>query len=415
MLLKYMTLFRDISFLLTLSAAARKGGRKVIEADLGLEKNQSLIEEKGRIVWIGPTSKIPKKLKVKKEISLKNKTVLPAFVECHTHTVFAGSRSHEFELRQQGLSYQEIAERGGGIISTVGATRKSKSSELLELAIKRAENFMAQGVTTLESKSGYGLDWPTEKKILEVSKRLVKETGLRVVPTYLGPHAIPKGQTPESYLESCIEDLKNLEKTGLACRGDIFIEKGYFSIEQGRKYAKALKKLNMDVVIHADQITRTGAAQLAVEVGARSADHLIQINDDDVKSLAQSEVACVLLPAADLYLKMSYPPARKLIEAGAKVALATDYNPGSSPTQDLALVGLLARLEMKMSLPEVISAYTVGAAEALGLSADLGSLDVGKFADFVILERDWTDLFYSAGDMGVTESYSQGRRLFKKS
>lgn len=407
-------LFKDIGHLLTLSPAAKKEGRKIQEADLGLTKRAAILVNNGNIVWVGAEKDLPKGLgkEVAREVSLGGATVLPAFVECHTHLVFAGSRSNEFEMRVRGASYQEIAEKGGGIKATVEPTRKASVASLAETAQARANQFVVQGVTTIECKSGYGLTLKDEMKILEAAGQI---KGARIVRTYLGPHAIPAGRSAEDYMKEIItRHLPELKKRGLACRVDIFVEKGYFEEAIARKYLDTAKSLGFDLAVHADQLTRAGGAKLAIEFGARSAEHLIQINDADVRALAKSQVTSVLLPAADLYLKCDYPPARSLIDSGARVALATDFNPGTSPTQSLSLVGVLARLEMKMSLAEVLAAYTVGAAHALGLQDSLGSLQEKKRADFAAFDADWTELFYSVGPMRTKSVWREGKPLWNE-
>ena len=376
-----MQIFRNIGELYTLQGAAAKGARSTQEGDLSLIKKAAVVENKGRIEWVGPVAKLPRALaKIKiRERDLDDATVLPALTECHTHLVFAGSRAGEFEMRNQGVSYLEIGARGGGILSTLTATRKAAPSELSQLAQKRVDRFVEQGVTSVEVKSGYGLNWPHEKKLLQVARKL---SGARIVPTFLGAHAIPKdAASTDAYLEELLtQQLPALKKSGLAKRVDIFTEKGYFSLEQTKKYLSRARELGFDFMIHADQITRTGSGLLAAEMGALSADHLLNISASDVKQLGRSQVTCVLLPNADLYMNSPYPPARALIENGARVALATDFNPGSAPSQELSLVGVLARAQMKMSLAEVIVAYTLGGAYALALENQVGSIEPGKTA-----------------------------------
>ncbi|HEX4924522.1 MAG TPA: imidazolonepropionase [Bdellovibrionales bacterium] len=403
--------FKDIDELLTLEGAAKKGGRRVTEDDLGLVRRGALVVSGKRIAWAGSMSDLPRAYRRAPQVSLKGKSVVPAFLECHTHLVFAGNRADEFEKRNQGMSYQEIAQQGGGILSTMRATREASVAELAKLGQKRAELFVRQGVTTIEAKSGYGLNTESELKILAANQKI---KGARIVSTYLGPHAVPSEfKSPDEYVRNIIaEALPALKKKKLAGRCDIFVEKGFFLDEAARAYLRAAKDVGFDVVVHADQLSLSGGARMAIEFGARSADHLLQIEKPEVEALAKSDVTCVLLPASDLYLKTKYPPARALIDAGARVALATDYNPGSSPTQDLALVGLLARLEMKMTLPEVIGAYTVGAAHALGLEKQLGSLQKGRLADFVVLDGGWRDLFYQIGHMPVAQVWREGKRAF---
>ncbi len=402
-------LLRNISELITMAPAFAKQGRRIQESDLGLLKNQSLLIQNGMISWIGSSKKVPKEFSKKKikEINMKGKTVLPGFVECHTHTVFAGSRAHEFELRNQGTSYQEIAARGGGILYTMKQTRHATSSQLKKSTQEKVNHFVKQGVTTLEIKSGYALNAKDEIKMLQVANSL---SGVRVVPTFLGAHDLPpEFKNHSEYLNFLLKEvLPVVKKKKLSKRVDIFIEKGFFENKVGHEYLQAAQAMGFDVLVHADQLSLSGGSEVAVKLKALSADHLLQITQPEIKKIAQSEVTCVLLPAADLYMKKNYPPARELISAGARVALATDFNPGSSPTQDLALVGLLARLEMKMTLPEVIAAYTVGASYALGLQNRVGSLELGKSADLVSTSKSWTDLFYSVGDNSIETTMLAG-------
>lgn len=405
-----MEAFTDIDELLTLQGAEEKFARRVLDSDLGIIKKAAIVIDKGVIKWIGSTNKIPRVFKKLKRQSLKGMTVLPAFVEPHTHLVFAGDRKNEFEMRVRGMSYQQIAERGGGIRSTVQATRRASDKLLLNLAQERVDNFVRQGVTTIESKSGYGLDLKSEIKILSVSKKL---KNARIVTTYLGPHAVPvEHKNSSEYMDEVIhKHLPQVAKLKLASRGDIFVEKGYFSIADAESFIRAIKNLGWDLAIHADQLSDAGAVELGVRVGARSVDHVLQTRDEDLKSLASSETTAVLLPAADLYLNTSYPQARKILDGGGRVALSTDFNPGSSPTQDISLVGVLARLEMKMTLPEVIVAYTLGGAYALGLQDRIGSLSVGKSADFIAIGSSYRDLFYQTGLNSIRHVWRDGKKL----
>jgi imidazolonepropionase len=262
----------------------------------------------------------------------------------------------------------------------------------------------------LEIKSGYGLSFDAEIKMLKAASGML---GPQIVSTYLGPHAVPvEHKNSKGYLDEILDEhLPKLKKSKLTCRLDMFVEAGYFDMEDAEKYVMKAKELGFELTFHADQITRTGASEFGARIGARSVDHVIQINDSDVQILAESETTAVLLPIADMYLKCNYPPARKLIDAGARVAIATDFNPGTSPSQDLSLVGLLSRLEMKMTLPEVLAAYTLGSSYALGLQDHCGSLEIGKRADFVSLGGSWRDLFYQIGHHPVDKVWVGGKNL----
>jgi imidazolonepropionase len=407
-------LLKNISTLLTLELAAQKEGRRITEADLGIQQKQSILIEKDQIAWVGAARQLPKEFarkKALKEIDMKGMTVLPGWVECHSHLIFSGERSAEFELRNQGVSYQEIAARGGGILSTMRNTRQSTLKDLVTQGQKRVETFVSQGVTTLEIKSGYALNLKDELKTLRAIQQL---QGVRTVPTFLGAHALPpEFSTYENYLEFLADKvLPEVKKKKLAQRVDIFIEKGFFPAAASEKYLRRAQDMGFEVLIHADQLSLSGGSELAVKLGALSGDHLLQITDREISALAESEVTCVMLPTADLYTKTKYPPAKQLIEAGARVALATDFNPGTSPTQDLTLVGLLARLEMKMTLPQVIAAYTVGAAHALNLQSQIGSIESGKSADLFCVDQDWQSLFYSVGEQNKKIVFSRGKKVF---
>lgn len=409
-------LLKNISTLLTLQQAAAKEGRRICEEDLSLLSKAAIYIERDRIAWLGAHSKIPKefaKKKSLKEFDLRGMTVLPGLVECHTHLIFAGDRAAEFEKRNQGASYQEIAASGGGILSTMRKTRGAPLAQLVKVGQQRADRFIAQGVTTLELKSGYALNLKDEIKMLQAAQKI---TGVRTISTFLGAHALPpEFGSYEEYLHFLAEKvLPVVRKKKLARRVDVFIEKGFFPVPESEAYLRRAQELGFEVVIHADQMSLSGGSEVAVRLGALSGDHLLQVGASQIEKLAKSEVTCVLLPAADLYTKMKYPPARALIDAGARVALATDFNPGTSPTQDVNLVGLLARLEMKMTLPEVIAAYTVGAAHALNLHQEVGSVAVGKSADLLCTEQDWQTLFYSVGGASSKLVFSAGKLVFRQ-
>lgn len=405
-----MILVRDISQLVSMQPASEKRGRHCTESDLGLAFKQAMVIEKGKIAWIGPQAKLPKK-KYKKEISMKGRTVLPAFVECHTHSIFAGDRAHEFELRNQGVSYVEISKQGGGILNTVRQTRKASPRDLQKKAQQAVDLFVSQGVGTLEIKSGYALNEKDELKMLKTAAAL---KGPEIVTTFLGAHSLPpEFGSHKDYLQFLTEKMLPLvRQKKLSKRVDIYIEKGFFESDISEKFLSTAQVLGFDVLIHADQLTLSGGSKLALKLGAISADHVIHLDDSLIAAFGKSNTTAVLLPAADLYMKCAYPQARALIDAGTCVALATDYNPGTSPTQDLALVGLLARLEMRMSLPEVFCAYTLGAATALGLQDRKGALCVGMDADFASTEFDWDQFFYSPGKPMIQEVYRSGSKIY---
>lgn len=391
---------------------------QLVNADFNnSEAKMAMVIENGIIVWIGKKSKVSKKEKFKTELDLKNTKIFPSFIECHTHAVFAGSRADEFELRNNGVSYLEIAQRGGGILSTMNKTRKASVADLLLKSKKFIDNYLVQGVSTVEVKSGYALDLKNEIKSLEVANQLAglygKGKAPRIVPTFLGAHAKPpEFESYSEYLNFLVEKvLPVIKRKKLSRRVDIFYRKNFFEAKESRQYLEKAKSMGFNLVVHANQLTLSGGAELALYLQAQSADHVIHLDEDTIRQFARSSTVAVLLPAADLYMKCPYPPARKLIDAGATVALATDFNPGSCPTQDLSLVGLLARLEMKMTLPEVFKAYTIGAAKALGLEREEGTLEIGKRANFISTYADITDFFYSVGAMPEHQLFIGGNKV----
>lgn len=403
--------FEDIGELLTLKAASEKQGRRVTEGDLSIIPDAAMVCVDGKINWVGLKSQLPDTAKAATRVSLQGQTVLPAFTECHTHSIFAGSRAEEFEWRQAGQTYQEISAKGGGILSTVKETRKASAEQLLNLAQDRADRFLEQGVTALEIKSGYALDFEGEIKCLGVARRI---HGPKIVTTYLGAHSrSPDHADLKSYMKQMVElVLPRVARDQLADRVDIYIEKGFYDHELAKQYLDKVRELKLPITAHVEQLSNFGGTDLVLKYDPQSVDHLIFIEPATIASLAKSQTVAVLLPAADFYLKMKYPPARQLIDAGAVVALSTDFNPGTSPTQDLSLVGVLARIEMKMTLPEVIAAFTIGSASALGLSRERGALIPGKVCDFSVLRGSWRELFYSVGHHPIARVYREGKILY---
>lgn len=415
-----MRLFHRIENLISLKGAAVKKGRGITADDLSIVKDAIVIENKGRIEWVGSKSDfkaVQKKYAKAKKISLNAKTVMPTFLECHTHSLFAGDRTNEFEMRNQGRTYQEITAAGGGIASTVKATRAMPEKELLKLTRSRLQEFLAQGVSSVEIKSGYGLNEKEEIRLLEIIAKLKTfKRGFEVVATYLGPHSkSPDHNDLDSYFKEILDStLSKVAKKKLAERVDIFVENGFFTKAQSEQFLKRSVELGFAITAHAEQLSRTGAAASYAAQNAVSVDHLVHLNDADIVALAQSQTTCVLLPASDFYLKIDYPPARKLIENGACVSLSTDFNPGTSPTTDLSFVGVLARLHMKMSLPEVIAAWTIGAAYALNRQDGSGSLEVGKKCDFIVSDDEYAQFFYRVGYHPVRQVYLAGDLAFQR-
>jgi imidazolonepropionase len=346
-----------------------------------------------------------------------NRVVLPGFVDAHTHPVFAGNRADEFELRAAGATYQEIAAAGGGIKSTVRRTRAATVDELVEAGKRYAQWFLRTGTTTVEAKSGYGLTLEDEIKLLRAIRRLNEESPLNYVPTFLGAHVVPDEFTGRGsdYVDLITtEMLPRVANEKLAEYCDVFCEKGAFSVEESRRILMAAKSLGFGLRIHAEQLSSGGGAALAAELGAATADHLEHADLSQISILRSAGVQPVLLPASVLMLgSQRYPNARAMIEAGLAVVIATDFNPGSSPVPSMSLVLTLASTLMKMSPAEAMTAATINAAYSLGRGHEIGSLEPGKRADFVIHDcNDYRELAYFAGLEHPFEVYINGRRCW---
>jgi imidazolonepropionase len=345
--------------------------------------------------------------------------VMPGFVDAHTHPVFAGTRAGEFEERAAGVSYREIAARGGGIQSTVQATRAATLAELVATGKRYAAWFLRGGTTTVEAKSGYGLAVEDELKILRAIKQLGNETLLRYVPTFLGAHEIPAEYRArrDQYVELVINEMiPRVAAEKLAEYCDVFCEDNVFSHDEAWKILSAARCHGLGLRIHADQLSLSGGARLAAELGTTTADHLEHTDAAGIAALKAAGVQPVLLPASVYALGSSrYPAAREMIEAGLAVVLATDFNPGSSPTTSMPLVLSLASTQMKMTPAESITAATINAAYSLGRGEQLGSLEAGKFADFVIHDcRDYRELAYFFGIEHAQVVYARGRLAFAR-
>jgi len=385
--------------------------------ELGILENGGLFAEDGRIVCVGPTREIESLVRPDTHtIDASNCVVLPGFVDAHTHLVFGGNRVEEYEQRASGKSYEEIAASGGGIRRTVGLTRGASEEELLAQAKKHAGWFLAGGTTTVEAKSGYGLSLEDELKILRVARKVGQDMALSVVPTFLGAHAFPPEFQDDhrGYVELVVEQmLPAVQAEGLAEFCDVFCERNYFSLDESRMILKAAKARGLGLRIHADQLTCNGGAQLAAELGARTADHLEQTGSDGIAAMRAAGVQPVLLPGSVYALGHErYPKGREMIDAGLAVVLASDFNPGSSPTTSMAMVLSLACTHMKLSPAEALCAATVNAAYSLNRGDQIGSLEAGKAADFTVFEcGDYREIPYYFGVNLVRQVFSKGERL----
>lgn len=367
----------------------------------------------GRITYVG-TMKGSDTLEPG-DIDAKGRAVLPGFVDSHTHLVFGGYRPDEFMWRMRGDSYMQIMERGGGIVNTMQATREESADALVAKAQVYIDRMSKMGVTTVEAKSGYGLDHDTEIKQLEVIKRLNSNPDKKVdvVSTYLGAHALPPEFSGEHdrYIDWMIEKmLPEIKERGLADNCDIFCEKGVYDIEQSRRLLLSAKKAGYGVKIHADEIVTTGGAELAAELGALSADHLLHISAQGISDLAASDTVATLLPLTAFTLREEYAPGRMMIDAGCAVALATDLNPGSCLSGSIPLTFALACIYMRLSVEEAITALTLNGAAALGLADKIGSIEVGKQADLVVLDSNNINVLpYYTGMNSVAITIKGGR------
>jgi imidazolonepropionase len=391
---------------------------------LGIVRNGALLARDGKIVGVGPSGKVEKLPEARRaeKIDVGGRVVLPGFVDAHTHLIHAASRAEEYELRIQGASYEEIARRGGGILNSVTKLRSATAAELRRRARAALEEFASYGTTTIEAKSGYGLDVASELKILELQKDLRREQPLEIVSTFLGAHVVPaefRGKTggAERYIELLLgQMLPEVVRKGLAEFCDVFCDRGAFTLAQSRRILTQAKLRGLAPRLHAEQLSRTGATQLAVALEALSCDHLEHVNAADIAALARSRTVATLLPGCDFHLGTErYAPARKLIDAGALVALATDYNPGTSPTVSMPMMLSLACSQLRMTPAEAITAATVNAAYALRRDDRLGSLEAGKQADLAVFEvEDYREIPYYFGMQRCWMTVKNGAVVYMK-
>lgn len=348
-------------------------------------------------------------------IDARGKTIVPGFVDAHTHLVHGGSRENELAMKLSGKSYMEIHEAGGGILSTVHSTRALSEKELTEKALRSLRVMLQHGTTTVEAKSGYGLDLETELKCLKVAKKLNELQPIQIISTYMGAHATPPefGDTDE-YLDFVIERvLPEIKAQGIAEFVDAFCEKGIFSVEQTRRVLSEAKKLGFKLKVHADEIESFGGAELAAELGAVSAEHLMAISEQGIEALAKSGTVAVVLPATSFFLMApQYAPAKKMIESGVCVAIATDYNPGSSPTENIQQAMWNACFKMKLSPEQIFRGVTINAAKAICRERIVGSLEKGKQADLLVLNAPSLEYaLYHFGVNSVRQVWKQGKKV----
>ena len=384
-------LIRNASQVVTCSGFEAKKGKAM--SDVGVIEDGAVAVSNGIITHVGPTEEVLRQVNVEDylEVNANGRTLLPGFVDSHTHFVFGGYREEEFSWRMKGDSYMSIMERGGGIVNTMNATRSTSYDDLFGDAYDRLDTMMDMGVTTVEGKSGYGLDLATELIQLRVMKELNDDHPLDVVSTFLGAHAVPPefaGRT-DAYVDYIIEEvLPHIRSERSVTFCDVFCEQGVFSVEQSERLLKAARSQRLKLKLHADEIVPLGGAGLAAELSAVSADHLLHASDADIRAMADKGVVATLLPLTAFALKEPYARGREMIDAGCAVALATDLNPGSCFSGSIPLTFALACIYMKMSIEEAITALTLNGAAALNRADSIGSIEVGKKGDFVVLNTD---------------------------
>ena len=383
-------------------------------SDLGIIQDGGMLIREGKIEIVGSSEEVAKNTRDVEIIDAGGRVVLPGFVDAHTHLVFAGNRLDDFERRARGETYEQIARAGGGIWSTVKKTRAASGEDLFNQAQTHAEWFLRCGTTTIEAKSGYGLTVEDELKTLRVMRRLNEEMPLEIVPTFLGAHAVPREMDANEYIDLVIDEmLPRIAKEKLAEFCDVFCEHGYFTIDQSKRILTAARKLGLGLRIHADQLSNFGAAQLAAELNAVTADHLEKTDERGIVAMKSAGVQPVLLPGSVYALgSTAYPRAREMLDAGLAVVLATDFNPGSSPTPSMPMILSIASTQMKMSPAEAITASTINAAYSINRGDKIGSLERGKLANFSIFDcEDYRELAYWFGIPQTHSVYVKGKRV----
>jgi imidazolonepropionase len=413
-------LITGASQILTLRGRGPRRGRAL--SSLGIIQGGALLIRDARVAAVGALAKVEAlpEARAAERLDVEGRVILPGFVDSHTHLVHAASRAEEYELKIAGASYEEIARRGGGILNSVKKLRAATSEALKQRARAALREFAAHGTTTIEAKSGYGLDVTSELKILGLHQELQQEQPLEIVSTFLGAHVVPaeyRGTPdgPQRYVALLINRLiPEVADRKLAEFCDVFCDRGAFSRGQSEQVLEAAARHGLQPRIHAEQLTRTGATQLAVHLGAASCDHLEFVNQADMRALAKSKTVATLLPGCDFHLGLKrYAPARGLIDTGAIVALATDYNPGTSPTLSMPMVLSLACTQLRMTPAEGIAAATINAAYALRREKEVGSLEIGKLADLGVFEvEDYREIPYYFGVNKCWMTLKRGKIIF---
>lgn len=376
--------------------------------NLAIHKNAAIYIKDGLIRAVGALHDVLEKVEGHPDIlDAEGRAAVPGFVDSHSHLVFGGSRADEFAMRSAGMSYEEIAEQGGGIVSTVEATRKASKEELKNQGRIRLQKALRQGITTMEIKSGYGLDLDTEKKMLEVINELKEEQPIELSATFLGAHAVPKELTKEVYLKQVLEMIPEIADFADYC--DAFCETGYFTVEETRTVLEKGREFGLKPKLHTNQFNDIGGVEMALDLDAVSVDHLEVLSDDDIKRIANSDTIATVLPGVSYFLNIPYSPARGLLDNGAVVALATDFNPGSSMTISMQLLMNMACTKMGMSVEEALCCATQNGAKALNKEM-LGCISPGYKADILLLDTDnYNDLAYFFGENHIHTVIKNGK------
>lgn len=386
-------------------------------SDINVLTEYSIILENDKIKDLIPNKSIINKSEYE-FIDLRGKIILPGLVECHTHTAFAGNRAEEFKMKLDGIHYEEIAKRGGGILKTVDAVRNTSLTHLVEIIKPRIDDFIAQGITTLEIKSGYGLDFENEIKLLHAIRILNELYPIEIVSTFLGAHTYPREfkDNHSAYMNLiCDEMIPHIAKNNLAEFCDAFCELTAFNTDEVDRIFSTAVLNGLIPKLHTDQFNNIGGIDIALKHHAASVDHLEVLTENDLRKLSDTETVCVLLPGVSFFLNCQYAPARELIDSGAIVAIATDFNPGSSHINNIHLIMQLAALGMKMKIEEIINAVTINAAKSLNRSEKIGSIEIGKQADFAVFNaEDYSEIIYNVGRNLCCMTIKNGEIIYKK-
>lgn len=405
---------RNIGQLLTMTGPQWSDGTQ----PLGLVVDAALVVVDGLVQWAGPQAQLPPAWQQPglPTLDVGGKVVLPGLVECHTHTLFGGDRAHEFELRCRGATYEEIAHAGGGILHTMSSTRRASAEELVQLGLERLQQFARFGVTTVETKSGYGLSLDSELMLLQAARQLAERSLLTVCSTLLAAHTVPPEfkNDREGYLDLiCHQLLPRVQAEHLADFFDVFCEATAFTLAEAQRLFEAATNAGLPLKIHSEQLTRSGATLLGARMGCVSADHLEYIQEEEAEALSQSGTVAVLLPGATAFLgKTNFAPAHLLRQWQVPVAISTDFNPGSSHTQNLWMMGTLGSAYYRMTPAQSLHAMTATAAKALKLQETVGQLAPGFAADFAVTsQHNWHHLLYDFGSNPVEATYKRGRKI----